>query len=462
MRTLRAVSLTNVFRLLFTRIESGDHRRRRLLAMMQGVVTSLGNRIIGVLVTFLSVPLTIGYLGTERYGVWITLGSLLAWLQLSDFGLGMGLTNAVTTAAGQDRPDLVRTHITNGILLLSVISAVVGVVLATAWPFVDWNALFGVAGSAARAEVGPAVAAALAIFLLQFPLGIAGKVYMAYQEGRIGNYWGGAGNILSLLALLAVTRTEGGLVWLVVAVSGTSLLVNAASTAWLFLLHRPSLRPRLAAADVASMRSLSQASGQFFLIQIMALVTFSTDNFIVGHFLGASHVPEYNLTYNLFNYTALPQAIMFSYLWTAYNEAIARRDIAWVRRVFRLNLFLGLGFTAAAVVALGAIAKPFIAWWAGPDVVPSSALVLWMAAWSLVNAFTNPIACLLAAASHLRYQIMYSAASTVSNLALSIYLVQHWGVVGVIAATVMSYVVCVCAPVYIDARLLLTRLQTAA
>lgn len=202
MSSVRALSLASMVRLLFTRIESGDHRQRRLRGMMQGVVTSLGNRIVGVMVTFLSVPLTIGYLGTERYGVWITLGSLLAWLQLSDFGLGMGLTNAVTTAAGQDRPDLVRTHISNG-MLLSAIAAAVAAVMATAWPFINWNALFGVGSPAAQAEV----AAALAIFLLQFPLGIAGKVYMAYQEGRIGNYWGGAGNILSLLALLAVTHT---------------------------------------------------------------------------------------------------------------------------------------------------------------------------------------------------------------------------------------------------------------
>lgn len=451
-----------MFRLLFTRIEASDDRRRRHLGILQGVVTSFGNRIIGVIVAFLSVPLTIGYLGTERYGVWITLGSLLAWLQLSDFGLGNGLTNAVTTAAGQDRPDLVRKHISNGMLLLSATAGAVGIVTAAAWPFIDWNALFKVSSPEAQAEVGPAVAAALALFLLQFPMAIAGKVYMAYQEGRIGNYWSGAGNILSLLALLAVTHTRGSLVWLVIAISGTSLLVSAVSTAWLFLAHRPLLRPRFASVDFASMRSLSLASWQFFLIQIAALVTFSTDNFVVSHFLGAKHVPEYSLTYKLFSYSGLPQVILLSYLWTAYNEAIARRDIVWVQRTFYRNLFLGLGFTVAAAIALCAIAKPFIARWAGPDVVPSSALVLWMAAWSVIYAFTTPIACLLASASRLRYQIVYSAASTVSNLVLSIYLVQRWGVEGVIAATVMSYLFFVCAPSYIDAQLLLARLRTAA
>lgn len=459
---MRALSLTTVFRLLFTPIVSGDHRRRRLLGMLQGVVTNLGNRIVGVLVAFLSVPLTIGYLGTERYGVWITLASLLAWLQLTDFGIGNGLTNAVTTAAGQNKPEQVRMHISNGLMLLSGIAVAVGLVMAAAWPFIDWNALFGVSSPAVQAEVSPAVAAALAIFLLQFPLSIVGRVYMAYQEGRIGNYWGVAANVLSLLALLAVTHTQGGLVLLIIAISGMHLLVNSASAAWLFLVHRPSLRPSLALVDLTAMRSLSQAGGQFFLIQIMALVTFSTDNFIVSHYLGAQQVPEYNLTYNLFNYTSLPQSMLFSYLWIAYNEAIARRDIAWVQRTFNLNLYLGLAFTAAAAVALVVIAKPFIAWWAGPAVVPSTDLVLWMAAWSVVHAFTNPIACLLAAASRLRYQIIYSAAAAISHVALSIYLVQLWGVAGVIAGTVIAYAIFVCGPVFIDAKVLLTRLWAAA
>ena len=186
-----------------------------------------------MLVSFLSVPLTIRYLGPEQYGAWVTIGSVLAWLNLTDFGLGNGLTNAVTTAAGQDRPDLARMHLSNGIFPLTEIVGATGLVALAAWPFIDWAALFGVKGPEAQAELGPAVAAALAIFLLQFPLGMAGKVYLAYQEGRIGSYWGAAGNILSLAVPLIVTQTHGGLLWLVIALPGTSLLVNIASNLWI-------------------------------------------------------------------------------------------------------------------------------------------------------------------------------------------------------------------------------------
>ena len=93
--------------------------------------------------------------------------------------------------------------------------------------------------------------------------------------------------------------------------------------------------------------------------------------------------------------------------------------------------------------------------------VPSTALIAWMAAWSLINAFTNPVACLLASAAHLRTQIIYSAFSTVANIVLSIILVQRWGVEGVIAATVISYSFFICVPCYLDAERLLGRLRHA-
>src|SRR5260221_2928992 len=126
---MRPMSLGRNFRRLFTRIESKERRRRRVLNLIQSVVTNLGNRLVMLLVNFLSVPLTIGYLGPERYGAWITIGSLLVWLQLADFGLGNGLTNAMTTAAGGDRPDLVRMHLSNGLLLLVSIAGVTGLVV---------------------------------------------------------------------------------------------------------------------------------------------------------------------------------------------------------------------------------------------------------------------------------------------------------------------------------------------
>ncbi len=394
--TAATSNLSRIFRIVFGDSQHADLRHRRLIALIQGAVTSLGGKLIGVMVGFLSVPLTISYLGPERYGAWITIGSLLAWLQLTDFGLGNGLNSAVATAVGQDRPDLIRTHISNALLLLSAAAIISGLIIIAAWPWLNWSKLFGLHSSDAIGEIGLAMCASLSIFLLQFPLSLPGRIYMAIQKGRVANYWGIVGNLLSLGSLLLVTHTKGGLLSLVLAISGVWLLVNLASAIWLFGVYRPDLAPRVSDIRISAIKALGSMGATFFLIQIMALVTFQTDTLVISHYLGADDVPAYSLTYNLFSYTTLPQSIMFSYLWVAYSEAIARQDISWVRRTFRMSLAGGLLFTGISALAFTLIARPFIVWWSAGHILPPASLVHWTAAWSIINAFTGPIACLLA------------------------------------------------------------------
>ena len=438
------------------------HRERRVSGIVQGVVTGLAARGVGVAVSLVSVPLAIRYLGAERYGVWALIGSLLAWAQLADFGIGNGLTNALTTALGQDRIDQARRHISTAFAVFGGIALLLGAATAAAWPWLHWSSIVGVHSRLGRAETGPAIAVAIGLFLAGFPLSVIGRVYAASQEGRLSNYWGLGGRIAALVGLFVVTRTSGGLVAVVISGFGIGLVTNVVSGIWLFRHHRPQLAPRLSLIHAGSARGLVRIGGQFFLIQIMALLVFETDNFVIAHFLGAAAVPPYSLTYSLFGYTGIIQSLLFSYMWVGFADAIARRDGAWVRRAFLANLAFSVLFTVVAVIPLVFVAKPFIAIWAGPSVVPPMHLVYWIAGWSLINAYCSPIACLLAAASRLRWQMIYAAMATAVNLAISISLVRSWGASGVIAGTVISYLIFVCIPTSVDVTFLIKGLRHAS
>jgi O-antigen/teichoic acid export membrane protein len=452
-------AFADVFRTLFSRLETDDLRRRRLLGLLRGVATSFGNRALGVAITFISIPLTIRYLGPERYGAWVMLGSLLSWLNMSDFGLSNGLTNALTSAVSERRLKLARTHVSNGLLLLCLSSVVIGLVSALLWSYLDWGALFGVTSPTARDELGAAAAVLLIIVFTQSPLSVTTKIYNAFHEGSLANYWAMLGSLLGLAALLVVTHSQGGLALLIFAVYGAGLLISLVNALWLFGFRRPELAPSWRSVDLHKMRAITDVGLQFFLLRAMALVTFQTDYFYIGHFLGAARVPQYSVTYSLFSYVSLPQMVASAYLWTAYNEAITLGDIAWVKKALRLNLWCGLFFAAIAAALLALIAKPFIAWWADASVAPSSTLIGWMAAWCLIYAYANSFACLFAAASHLRLQVIYASVATCSNILLSWQWVQHWGVEGVIAATVVSYLIFICVPLHFDCRSLLAKLE---
>jgi O-antigen/teichoic acid export membrane protein len=453
------LGIGSTFKLAFGKVDDPGLRQRRFMAIVQGVVSGVANRALAVVIGLVSVPLTIHYLGAERYGVWALVGSTLAWLRLADIGIGNGLNNAIAGAFGAERHDLVKAHISTGFALLSGIAVILGLVVALVWPWIDWIDIFNVKTEIAKAEVGPAMAAAILVFLVSFPLSIIARVYTATQDGKLANYWGAAGNVMSLVALFFATHTHGGLVWLVVAVSGTAVMMDALSGAWLFLVRKPHFAPHWKSVRRTSVHTVMNVGVQFFLIQILALILFESQNFLVAHYLGADQVPSYNLTYKLFGYCSLIQGLLFNYVWVAYSEAIARRDIDWVRKTFRMNMAFSLLFTTAMVIPLIFIAQPFIRLWAGDVAVPSMQLVYWMAAWTMINAYCSPISCLLAAAGHLKLQLAYSSATVLVNLALALHLVKSWGSSGVIAATVIAYLIFMCVPIAWDASVLLKKLQ---
>ena len=61
--------------------------------------------------SFLLVPLTINYLDTENYGIWLTLSSFIGWFAFFDIGLGHGLRNKFSESKAQDKLELAQAYV---------------------------------------------------------------------------------------------------------------------------------------------------------------------------------------------------------------------------------------------------------------------------------------------------------------------------------------------------------------
>ena len=73
-----------------SKISIGDARSEK---NKKNIVVSAGIKIADTMVHLLLVPLTLGYLNAYEYGIWLTLNSILAWINSFDIGLGNGLRN---------------------------------------------------------------------------------------------------------------------------------------------------------------------------------------------------------------------------------------------------------------------------------------------------------------------------------------------------------------------------------
>jgi O-antigen/teichoic acid export membrane protein len=428
---------------------AGDGQRR-YVQIIRGIFAGLAGRAAALIVSFISVPLTVRYLGAERYGAWVTISASVAWIALADLGLSNSLTNAVSEGYAKGRRDLAQSYVAAAFWSLTGIAILVTTVFFLFWSTTPWDRLFNVQTAQARAEIPVAVAVAFAIFVLNLPFSIIAKIYGAHQEVSVANGWAAVGSLLSLAALVTVTQLGGGLVPLILAVSAAVLVVNMVSAVWVFGWSKPWLLPRPRCVTWSVVKKLTSLGGMFFVIQVAGLVLFQTDNLIIAHYLGAAAVTPYSVTWRLFTYTMIFQILAGPSYWPAYAEAFSRGDRDWVRRSFRLNLKVTIGSTLLLALPLVFFGRWLIQRWAGPAAVPPMSLLLWMGVWCVISAATCSQSCILASSSRLRGQMTYSIAAAAVNIVLSVLLVQKIGLSGAILGTIAAYLTCILVPQWFE------------
>src|SRR5690349_19553868 len=103
--------------------------KERLRRVVLTALVSAFSQGINVLTMLISVPLTLNYLGAERYGLWITISSLILLLGFADLGVGNGLLNAIAQANGRDDRHDAESYVSSAFFVLCGVT----VLLAIAW-----------------------------------------------------------------------------------------------------------------------------------------------------------------------------------------------------------------------------------------------------------------------------------------------------------------------------------------
>src|SRR5665647_914819 len=78
-------------------------RRARYVKATRTTMTSGLSTVLATVTGLISVALTVRYLGIERYGLWLIISTLLAWLNLTDFGVGNAITNKLSEASSRNQ-----------------------------------------------------------------------------------------------------------------------------------------------------------------------------------------------------------------------------------------------------------------------------------------------------------------------------------------------------------------------
>lgn len=441
--TLKSIKDT-IGLLRFTAFETGteegrSQERHRHIAWT--TVTAGAAKAAAAAAMLISVPLTLGYLGPERFGLWMAISAVISMLGFADFGLGNGILNAVSHASGRNDDRSIHQSVSNGIIMLAAIGGLILLIFLAVYRYVPWPSVFNVSSATAALESGPVVLVLLICFIATLPLGATHKIQLGLQQGYWGNLWEAVGSLLGLLGIIVAIQLQAGLQWIALSMAGVPLVFRALNTLVFFGYQERTIRPSFGHLDFDVIRRLIRTGFLFFVLQLAVIVGFQSDNIIIARILGVEAVAGYDVVLKLSTLPAMFIGLVVVAQWPAYGEALTRGDSDWIRHTFIRTIRLSLLFAVPFALVLLTWGDTLIRVWAGPEVVPSRALITGMSIWSVLLVLGSVVAALLNGLHVVKFQAINALLMATANILLSIYLVGRIGVLGAIVGTISAYTI---------------------
>jgi O-antigen/teichoic acid export membrane protein len=395
-----------------------------------------GLRMLGSIITL---PLLMRYAGAESFGVWVTLTSLMALSALGDLGIGNGLINAISTAHGTDDQTSAKTYVSSAFLVALALSCALLVIFAILDAVVSWPVIFNLSSPTVIAEVGPAVKVLIGCVVLNVLLGIGFKVRIGYQEVHINMLWEMLGIASSIITLVVFVWLNATLPWLVFAEAGVPLIAMAVNIACLFVIERPWLRPALSCVRFAAIRKLFNLGLLFLVLHLVGIVAFSSDNLLVIWICGPEAAGLYAIATKLFSPCRLIAGTILGPLWPAYGEAIARGEIAWVRRTIAASIITAEAVVLPLALVCLLFGNELIRLWFQQPISLGFGLLAGGALWVVSEAAGSGLATFLNGASVLRAQVPLGITFALTAIIAKVTFANQFGIAGIIWGTILAY-----------------------
>lgn len=411
-----------------------DERYRRAALSM---AANLASRSISLVVMLLSVGVTVPYLGTERFGVWMTLASFVSMLAFLDLGLGNALTNRVAHAAGKATREQLRDIISGGLAVLLVLSAATAAGLAVISSLAPLQKLLNFS-----ADLLPEVRAAALTFSCLFGLhmfaGGVQKVFLGLQRAFESYVANAVSALLSIALLVLAPYLKPGIPTLLWITFG---LQSICALALLAVLARRGVLSLGAAARNARIEApaLFGLGGLFFLLQIGVMASVGADSFLIANVLGANSVAVFAVAQRMFQIAIYPAAVLNTPLWAAYADAHALGDKAFIATTLRRSMLVTCAYAAVIGLMLIYFGQAIgLAWTKGAVLLPVGLLIVY-AIWASLDAAGNAFAMFMNGCGIVRQQVMVVSVYAVTVLVVKIYALNKLGLEYMIGATALTY-----------------------
>lgn len=391
---------------------------------------------IGMILSFLYTPLLLNYLGEESYGIWATILSIVNWISFFDIGIGNGLRNELTKNVNSNDKQSAQHAVSTAYVILSIITGVVLAVGTVVIVLLDDRSVFNT-----NLYVKPVLYISFVFICINFVLSLSKIQLFAIQQSEKVGFMTVLTQIFNLIGILALSFFSKGSIMAVAILVGVSgVAVNIIFTRGVWKNHKEFI-PHIKSFKKEKMSSIGSLGIKFFIIQIAALILYTTDNMIITQLFGPSFVTPYQTANTAFGLVNGLMAAMMVPLWSRYTIAVENGDYKWIKNVIiKFDLLL---IPIGLILLIGTITfKPISAIWLHKELNYYNGLIPCMAMYYFLFIWGSIYSTVMNGIGKVNLQAVLAVMTAIINIPLSIYLGKQVGLqsTGVLLATVLCMI----------------------
>jgi O-antigen/teichoic acid export membrane protein len=414
----------------------------RSVKAKKNIFASFGFSGLSILVSFLLVPLTLAYLSPIKYGIWLTLSSVVAWFNFFDIGLGNGLRNKLTEAFAVNDDTLAKVYVSTTYAVLILVSIGLLAILLILNRYLNWSSIFNSPPEMSY-EINMVVIIVFTLFSFRFVLRTIGVIFTADQLPAYNRAITSIGNILALFGIYILTKhSTENLLYISIVYSSAPVIVWTAFSILFFNGKYKFIKPSIKSVNIKYIRPLASLGIKFFILQIATVVIFSTDNIIIAKILGPEEVTSYNIAFKYFSLSILLFTIIVSPYWSAITDAATKNDNMWIANSIK-SLFKIWSVLVIGILLMLIVSQRFYFFWIGSAVTIPLMLSCFMAVYAIIITFSSILSSFLNGVGIIKIQMFVGIIQMIINVPISIYFAKYLqlGNAGVILGTCATLII---------------------
>lgn len=391
---------------------------KRTALIKRNILASFGIKGWSALMQFLLVPLTLHCLGAYENGLWLTISSMLLWIDNFDVGLGNGLRNKLAEYLARDEIENAQKVVSSTFFMLIILIVpiclllVVLISMSNVYGFLNVNNEFV---NNLQDVLTLTVLMVSATFIFKF----IGNFYLGVQLPAVNNLLVAIGHTLTVISIGALYLTgKGTLMIVALAYTVSPLIVYVFGFLFTFYRRYPRLRPNFRLITKQMVKELLELGVKFFILQMAAIILFMSSNIIISRFFSPEMVTPYQISYRYFSVVLVVFAIICGPYWTATTDAYQRNDKDWILRSNKILNRIVL-FMALLLGIMVALSRPIYQIWIGNIVTVKFSMTLLMATYILILVISQRYSLILNGFGTLRLQLIMTVLAAFIFITLS-------------------------------------------